>query len=59
MGAMRGSVLPCPLTATRDFVERELYAARAQSTPCGFTGRVRADARRVALNCVPGQVRSS
>ena len=43
MGAMCGSVLPCPLTAKRNFVQRVLPAARTQSTPatqpskCGLT----------------------
>ena len=56
MGAMCGSVLPYPLTATRDFVEHELPAARTCARPCSATGRLRADALRFALSCVGGQV---
>ena len=56
MGAMCGSVLPYPLTATRDFVEQELPAVRTCARPCSATGRLRADARRFALSRVDGQV---
>ena len=41
MGAMCGSVLPYPLTTTRDFVEHVLPAARrTRSTPWSAAGRV-------------------
>ena len=56
MGAMCGSVLPYPLTATRDFVEHELAAARTRSTPWSAAGRVRANATIFALSRVGGQV---
>ena len=56
MGAMCGSVLPYPLTATRDFVEHELPAARTCARPCSATGRLWGDALRFALSCVGGQV---
>ena len=56
MGAMSCAVLPYPLTATRDFVERELHAARPRSTPCNAAGRLWANATTFALSCVGGQV---
>ena len=56
MGAMCGSVLPYPLTATRDFVSRVLPAALTRSTPWSAAGRVRANATTFALSRVGGQV---
>lgn len=44
MGAMCGLVLPYPLTAMRDFVERELHAALPEAPPAaqlGHCGRTR------------------
>ena len=52
MGAACSTVLSSPLTTKRDFVERVLPAARAQSTP------VRANATTFALRRVNGQVHS-
>ena len=57
MGTMCGSVLPYPLTATRDFVEHELPAARTCARPCSATGRLRANATTFALSRVGGEVR--
>ena len=56
MGAACSAVLSNPLTTKRDFVEHELAAARAQSTPWSAAGRVRANATTFALSRVGGQV---
>ena len=57
-GAMCDSVLPYPLTTTRDFVERVLPAARTRARPCSATGRVRANVTTFARRRVNGQVHS-
>ena len=57
MGAVCSGVMSNPLTTKRDFVERVLPTARAQSTPWSAAGRVRANATTFALSRVGGQVR--